>query len=307
MTAAGARQQDWAAGLEMHAAAPNAVDRLKHVFGQQQQCKPTNVATTSASADSSGVSVGVGAHPSSDSGITSTHTLSSGVSWDMSEEASSLTNSSPSSTPPLVKATHEPSAAHAHAPVREDGRGGGGGGRYEGRGASGRRRDGDVLKRGGVGENGDQRVRGEELGNVGGWSSGKKLKESADKADGLEMSSPQLLGRAERRAKAPRDLTCPISHKLMRDPVVAQDGFTYEKAEIEKWFEHSRQKIAAQSSGDATGASQNQRQGQSPSERGVMSPMTGERISSTLSPNHMARSLIAKFQDKQRRAKTSDQ
>ena len=51
-----------------------------------------------------------------------------------------------------------------------------------------------MLKRGGVGENGDQRVRGEELGNVGGWSSGKKLKESADKADGLEMSSPQLLG-----------------------------------------------------------------------------------------------------------------
>ena len=45
-------------------------------------------------------------------------------------------------------------------------------------------------------------------------------------------------GKAERRV--PRDLTCPISHTLMRNPVVAADGFTYEKAEIEKWFEHSR-------------------------------------------------------------------
>ena len=35
---------------------------------------------------------------------------------------------------------------------------------------------------------------------------------------------------------APDDLQCPISHELMRDPVVAADGRTYERAEITGWI-----------------------------------------------------------------------
>ena len=29
---------------------------------------------------------------------------------------------------------------------------------------------------------------------------------------------------------------CPITHEIMKDPVVASDGFTYERAAIEKWL-----------------------------------------------------------------------
>lgn len=32
------------------------------------------------------------------------------------------------------------------------------------------------------------------------------------------------------------EFICPITYELMRDPVVASDGHTYEKAAIEKWL-----------------------------------------------------------------------
>ena len=34
----------------------------------------------------------------------------------------------------------------------------------------------------------------------------------------------------------PAELVCPISHEVMRDPVVAEDGHSYERSEIETWF-----------------------------------------------------------------------
>ena len=34
----------------------------------------------------------------------------------------------------------------------------------------------------------------------------------------------------------PDAFTCPITHDLLRDPVIAQDGFSYEREMIEKWF-----------------------------------------------------------------------
>ena len=36
-----------------------------------------------------------------------------------------------------------------------------------------------------------------------------------------------------------KDWICPISFKLMVDPVVAQDGHTYERTEIEKWLQNN--------------------------------------------------------------------
>jgi len=44
---------------------------------------------------------------------------------------------------------------------------------------------------------------------------------------------------APRHAKqeAPKEFMCPITKAVMRDPVVAQDGFSYERAAIGKWFE----------------------------------------------------------------------
>ena len=38
------------------------------------------------------------------------------------------------------------------------------------------------------------------------------------------------------RGGAPDDLQCPISQELMRDPVVAADGRTYERAQIAEWI-----------------------------------------------------------------------
>ena len=39
---------------------------------------------------------------------------------------------------------------------------------------------------------------------------------------------------------APDALCCPISMEIMRDPVIAADGHTYERAEIESWFANNR-------------------------------------------------------------------
>ena len=32
-------------------------------------------------------------------------------------------------------------------------------------------------------------------------------------------------------------LACPLTQQLMRDPVVASDGYTYERAAIEDWMD----------------------------------------------------------------------
>ena len=34
----------------------------------------------------------------------------------------------------------------------------------------------------------------------------------------------------------PRELECPISFDLMREPVIADDGTTYDRAQIEAWL-----------------------------------------------------------------------
>ena len=40
---------------------------------------------------------------------------------------------------------------------------------------------------------------------------------------------------------APHEFSCPITTFIMEDPVMATDGYTYERAHIEKWFEeHSK-------------------------------------------------------------------
>ena len=38
------------------------------------------------------------------------------------------------------------------------------------------------------------------------------------------------------RPGAPNAFLCPISQEVMAEPVVAADGHSYEKTEIEKWF-----------------------------------------------------------------------
>lgn len=41
---------------------------------------------------------------------------------------------------------------------------------------------------------------------------------------------------ATNQGDVPIDFICPITHEIMRDPVVAEDGFTYESSAINEWF-----------------------------------------------------------------------
>jgi len=79
--------------------------------------------------------------------------------------------------------------------------------------------------------------------------------------------------RADAVAAAHPYFVCPISHALMRDAVVAADGHSYERREIERWFE------AAGAAGVRGGR--------------VGSPLTGaEMTSAALIPNHSFRQAI---------------
>jgi hypothetical protein len=67
----------------------------------------------------------------------------------------------------------------------------------------------------------------------------------------------------------PNEFFCPITLELMRDPVLAKDGHTYERKAIEDWFE--------QSSG---------------TDRNAISPKTLDVIGRQLTPNHAMKALI---------------
>eukprot|EP00298_Acanthocystis_sp_HF-20_P016515 c21503_g2_i1.p1 GENE.c21503_g2_i1~~c21503_g2_i1.p1 ORF type:complete len:156 (-),score=60.21 c21503_g2_i1:145-585(-) len=66
---------------------------------------------------------------------------------------------------------------------------------------------------------------------------------------------------------APEDLICPLSNKLMIDPVIAQDGNTYERNVIEEWFRNGN----------------------------TESPITGEQMEKFLIANNSIRKLCEKW------------
>ena len=47
------------------------------------------------------------------------------------------------------------------------------------------------------------------------------------------------LTRVKRLLKDPVELCCPLSHELMEDPVVAADGFTYERCWVEEAYKRA--------------------------------------------------------------------
>ena len=70
-----------------------------------------------------------------------------------------------------------------------------------------------------------------------------------------------------RTSFAPNEFQCCISYEIMVDPVIAEDGHSYEKKEIERWFrEHHR------------------------------SPKTNQPIGTTLTENHALRNVIQDWQ-----------
>jgi len=69
---------------------------------------------------------------------------------------------------------------------------------------------------------------------------------------------------------APKAFCCPITQEIMSDPVVANDGHTYERVAIEAWLLHHD-----------------------------TSPMTNQRLDNkTLTPSHTLKSMIREFVDR---------
>ena len=67
----------------------------------------------------------------------------------------------------------------------------------------------------------------------------------------------------------PNEFVCPITQELMHDPVLAADGFAYERSAIERWLHRKR-----------------------------TSPKTGARLPTTmLFPVHHLRTLIREWRE----------
>ena len=68
----------------------------------------------------------------------------------------------------------------------------------------------------------------------------------------------------------PENLCCPISMETMEQPVLAADGFTYDRHAIEAWLARGK----------------------------TTSPTTGAPLAHTmLTPNHLVKSMIAEYQE----------
>jgi len=81
-------------------------------------------------------------------------------------------------------------------------------------------------------------------------------------------SSPNGQDAVRSQGQVPVECLCPISHEIFEDPVLAADGFTYERACIEEWYQR----------------------------RGPRSPMIGKQVSSTtLTPNLAIRALSEQY------------
>jgi len=83
--------------------------------------------------------------------------------------------------------------------------------------------------------------------------------------------------------EAPETMLCPITQELMTDPVMAEDGYTYERDAIERWFEQKKQ-----SQGGLWGGG----------EQTAPSPMGNHAISTKLIPNNALRSDCMEWRER---------
>jgi hypothetical protein len=90
-----------------------------------------------------------------------------------------------------------------------------------------------------------------------------------DPASSFSPTFLNSLNSSEKLVDVPDKFKCPISKQILTDPVVASDGFTYERAHLERWIE----------------------------EKGSISPMTNERLNFPFSyPNVSLLWVIEQFQ-----------
>ena len=87
----------------------------------------------------------------------------------------------------------------------------------------------------------------------------------------------------------PKELCCPITQELLVDPVVAEDGHSYERRAIEQWFSAGSSSSAATATATATGPAPGSNVGAI-----VRSPVTNEELpaSRRLVPNHALRKVV---------------
>jgi len=89
---------------------------------------------------------------------------------------------------------------------------------------------------------------------------------SEDDDEGARVVAAAAAKSPPSTSKLPKAFLCPITHEVMRDPVVLSDGHTYERSAINKWI-----KILGRTT----------------------SPMTGAPLTSTsLTPNFTLKSMI---------------
>jgi hypothetical protein len=113
---------------------------------------------------------------------------------------------------------------------------------------------------------------------------------------------------ADSRLLMAEELSCPICLKLMTDPVVAEDGQTYQRQAIEEWINKCTTGTAAEHRGvDCTSGAavlHEIKNDVMPSPytyvlhclmaegRPLTSPLTGAEMGSNLVPNALVRSLV---------------
>ena len=111
----------------------------------------------------------------------------------------------------------------------------------------------------------------DEVDNDGQFFSSTPVLRSRSNSVSSRDSSSLTMNSADDNA-TPVEMQCPISHEIMKDPVLCADGHTYERSCIEEWMKHN-----------------------------VTSPLTGKELASTnLVPNHALRSLIQSVASEQR-------
>jgi hypothetical protein len=127
-------------------------------------------------------------------------------------------------------------------------------------------------------------------------------------------------GKIESMVVVADELSCPICFKLMTDPVMAEDGHTYERQAIEQWIDkcitgtgfgyHLVTYILAKRfaimftwggqcntrlRNDVLTSSTHVLYGLMAEGRPVTSPLTGVEMGSSLKPNFLVRSLVGRM------------
>eukprot|EP01090_Pellita_catalonica_P011039 TRINITY_DN2251_c0_g2_i3.p1 TRINITY_DN2251_c0_g2~~TRINITY_DN2251_c0_g2_i3.p1 ORF type:complete len:497 (+),score=112.13 TRINITY_DN2251_c0_g2_i3:121-1491(+) len=94
--------------------------------------------------------------------------------------------------------------------------------------------------------------------------------EEEETGEGIVFRMKMELDEVLKNEEIPKELLCPVTHEIMTEPVVAADGYTYEKSAITKWFADKSN-----------------------------SPMTNQTLTSTvLYPNHSIKAEIIAYLEK---------